>query len=147
MLDLSNKESHKFWRNYPDPIIYRTVSFMEGVEKWTADGNQELEEALVKLEKIIDEPGNIDIQEEDRIIDLLANLKMGRSLRILHALDTASPSAASKLLEYAEHTTKTPSNSSEIFLRRNTVFERLRLLAKIFSEERFNDVTKAMEQQ
>ena len=37
MPDLSHDGVHQFWKDYPDPMIYRVVSFMEGVEHWTVD--------------------------------------------------------------------------------------------------------------
>ena len=48
MADLSHDAVHKFWHEYEDPMIYRVISFMEGVEDWTLDGNPELE--LVRFE-------------------------------------------------------------------------------------------------
>ena len=49
MTALGPQEVHEFWRNYEDPMIYRVVSFMESVEKWTIDGNPEVEKALQEL--------------------------------------------------------------------------------------------------
>jgi len=67
-------------------------------------------------------------------------------LRIMQCLDTAHPGAASKLLMFAEKSNASPTNNIGLFLRRNIVFERLRLLGRVFSEERFILVQNAIEE-
>lgn len=144
MPDISNKGSHQFWYEYPDPIIYKVVSFMESVENWTLDGDPKLEKAVAELGTALDNIGNIDLQEEDKLIQTMISLKMGRSLRLLQCMDTAHPGAASKMLMRAEKAPKDDS-AAGLFLRRNVVFERLRLLSRIFSEERFATLLKILE--
>ncbi len=145
MPDLSNKGSHQFWFEYKDPMIYRVITFMEGVEDWTLDGDPALEEAMKKLGEILEDIGNIDLQKEDEFIKLAAYIKAGRALRLLQCMDTAHPGAASKLLMHAEEVSESTDDIPGLFLRRNIVFERLRLLARVFSAERFALVLKALE--
>ncbi len=145
MPDLSPKAVHQFWNDYQDPTIYKVISFMEGVEDWTADGDPQLETAIQKLGETLDEVGNIDLQQEDDLIKLVAHIKTGRGLRLLMCLDTAYPGAAAKVLMRAEEATKSDTDISGIFLRRNIVFERLRLLARVFGSDRFKLVLKALE--
>lgn len=144
MPDLSNKGSHQFWHDYPDPTIYKVISFMENVETWTHDGNPELEKAVADLGTALDNIGSVDLQEEDNFIKLSAHLKIGRALRLLQCMDLAHPGAASKILMYAEKAPNTDTTAS-LFLRRNIVFERLRLLSRIFSEERLAIISKILE--
>ncbi len=146
MPDFSHKGVHEFWHEYQDPTIYKVISFMEGVEDWTLDGNPELEASLQKLGKILEDIGNIDLQQEDDLIKLVAHLKTGRGLRILMSLDTAYPGAAAKVLMQAEEQTKSDADTAGIFLRRNIVFERLRLLGRVFAPDRFKLVLKALEE-
>jgi intracellular multiplication protein IcmW len=143
MPDLSNKEVHEFWHEYDDPIIYKIISFMESVENWTSEDNTALEKALEKLGTTLDDIGNIDLLEEDKIIQVAANLKMGRALRLLQGLDLAHPGAAAKILMQAESSAGT-NNWAALFLRRNIVFERLRLLSRIFSPERLSIIAKGV---
>ncbi len=145
MPDLSHKAVHQFWRDYKDPVIYRVISFMEGVEDWTADNNSELEAALKKLGETLDDIGNIDLQQQDAMIKLVSSLKTGRGLRLLMCLDTAYPGAAAKTLMHAEEITKSDTDTAGIFLRRNIVFERLRLLSRVFAPDRFKLVLKTLE--
>lgn len=145
MPDLSLEATHRFWHDYEDPIIYRVVTFMEGVEEWTLDGNPEFEASMARLGEALEDVGGIDLQREDDFIKLAAYIKASRNLRLLQCLDTAHPGAASKLLMHAENTSTSSDDVAGLFLRRNIVFERLRLLTRVFSPERFAMVTKVLE--
>jgi intracellular multiplication protein IcmW len=146
MPDMSLKATHKFWSEYSDPSVYRVLAFMEGVETWTLDGDPVLEEALKKLGEVLENIGAIDLKEEDRMMEVAAYIKATRNLFLLQTLDTAHPGAASKLLMYAERNSRSQDDVAGLFLRRNIVFERLRLLSRIFSEERFAMLSKILEE-
>jgi intracellular multiplication protein IcmW len=144
-LDLTS--SHEFWKNYEDPMIYRVISFMETVEDFTLDGVPALEETMEKLGDALEGLSSFELSKEDQFITLSSHIKTSRILRLLQAIDTIDPGSASKLLMYAEEN-NTPDNiMAGLFLRRNIVFERLRLLARVFSVERFNLVLKVLEQE
>ena len=145
MPDLSHKATHEFWSTFQDPTIYRVISFMEGVEEWTMDGDPGLEDALVRLGQTLEDVGNIDLQLEDYMIDVCTYLKTGRYLRLLMTLDMAYPGAAAKILMHAEEATKSNEDLAGIFLRRNIVFERLRLISRVFAPDRFKLITRALE--
>ncbi|PHQ80775.1 MAG: phosphoesterase [Coxiella sp. (in: Bacteria)] len=145
MPSLDHRDIHEFWSQYQDPTIYRVISFMEGVEDWTLDGNPELESALKRLGDALEDIGNIDLQLEKDMIDVCTYLKTGRYLRLLMCLDMAYPGAAAKILMHAEEITKADTDLAGIFLRRNIVFERLRLISRVFAPDRFKIITKALE--
>mgnify|MGYP005655547887 CR=1 FL=1 len=141
-LDLKN--THEFWQQFDDPTIYRVVSAMESVEEWTKDGDPALEQAIEKLSEAFEELSGFNIGEQENFIKLATFLKMPRLLRMLQLFDTTEPGCASKLLMYAEEN----SNGNEmvsLFLRRNIVFERLRLLSRVFSPSRFSIILRALE--
>jgi len=146
MPDLSNRASHEFWKNYQDDMIYRVISFMESMEDWTIDGDPELESAIQQFGRVLDDIGEIEIGEESNIMALCASIKTARCLRLLMSLDTAYPGAAAKVLMHAEDVTSSDDDIAGIFLRRNIVFERLRLLGRVFGEDRFRLVIKALEE-
>lgn len=146
MPDLSHKMVHQFWKEYQDPIIYRVITFMEGVEDWTLDGDPQLEKTINQLGETLEDIGNIDLQQEDAMIKLVAHIKTGRGLRLLMCLDTAYPGAAAKVLMHAEETTQKDNDIPGIFLRRNLVFERLRLLGRVFAADRFKLIVKSLEE-
>ena len=147
MPDLSLRAVHEFWKNYEDPMIYRVISFMEAVEQWTVDGDPKIEQVLKELGQGLDGVTKFELNKEECYVDVACYLKLGRALRILQAIDTTHPGAASRLLMYAEENSKSSDDHAGLFLRRNIVFERLRLLARIFSSERLALVTKVLEQE
>lgn len=146
MPNLDLKSSHEFWKNYDDPMIYRVIAFMETVEKFCLDGEPELEKSMQSLGEKLDELNSFELAKEDQFITLCAHLKTSRILRLLQAIDTIDPGSASKLLMYAEENNTPDNTMASLFLRRNIVFERLRLLARVFSSERLALVLKVLEQ-
>ena len=148
MPDLSHKASAEYWFGYSDPIIYRVVTFLESVEDWTLDGNPELEDAIAHLGKELDDIESIDLTKlghEETFIKLAGNIKSSRGLRLLQAIDMAHPGSASKVLVHAEETSISGSDPAGFFLKRNIIFERLRLLSRAFSEARLNLIHQAIE--
>ena len=121
---------------------------MESVEDWTLDGDPEFEAAMQQLGKELDDIEKIDmgmLAQEDVFIRIVGNIKSGRGLRLLQAIDTVHPGSASRILIHAEETSMGTHDSAGFFLKRNIVFERLRLLARVFSEYRLRLVARALE--
>jgi intracellular multiplication protein IcmW len=147
MPKLDLQAAHEYWKNYDDAMIYRVVSFMETAEDWTLDGNPALEQAIETLGDTLEQLTRFELSKEDLFITLCAHIKTSRILRLLQAIDTIDPGSASKLLMYAEENNTPENQMASLFLRRNIVFERLRLLARVFSVERFELVLKTLEQE
>lgn len=148
MPDLSHEASAQYWFEYVDPMIYRVITFMESVEDWSLDNNPELEAAINKLGKELDDIEKIDmgmLNHESSFIRLVGNLKSGRGLRLLQAIDVVHPGSASRILIHAEETSTGSHDPAGFFLKRNITFERLRLLARVFSEYRLKLVARALE--
>lgn len=145
MPKLDLKSAHEFWKNYEDPMIFRVISFMETAEDWTLDGAPALEQAMDKLGDNLEKLTRFELGKEDLFVDLCCHIKTSRILRLLQAIDTIDPGSASKLLMYAEENNNPQSPMAGLFLRRNIIFERLRLLARVFAPERFDTVLKALE--
>ena len=147
MPKLDLQSAHEFWKNYEDPMIYRVISFMETAEDWTLDGDPQLEEAILAIGDKLEQLSRFELGKEDQFIALCCHIKTSRILRLLQAIDTIDPGSASKLLMYAEEHNSPDNLSAGLFLRRNIIFERLRLLARVFAPERFELVLKALEQE
>jgi intracellular multiplication protein IcmW len=148
MPDLSHQASAQYWFEYLDPMIYRVITFMESVEDWTLDGNPELEEALNQLGKELEDIEKIDmslLSEEEKFIRIVGNIKSGRGLRLLQAIDTVHPGSASRVLIHAEETSVSSYDPAGFFLKRNIIFERLRLLSRVFCQYRLKLVLRALE--
>ncbi len=149
MPSLLTKDVHEFWNNYPDPMIYRVIMFMEAVEEYLdRDGDPEFIATLEKLGKELEDISAVNFNEfaeKDLPIAIAVQLKTGVGLRFLHMMDTVHPGCASRLLMYAEQNTLGEDDNNALFLRRNVVFERLRLMARVLSPERCVLVQKALE--
>jgi intracellular multiplication protein IcmW len=141
---LSNEEIHGFWYNHQDKSLYKIISFMESVENWTYDDDQSIDSALEVFGTGLDDIGYVDLQEEKKIITVISSLKIGRALRILQCLDTAHPGAAAKLLSFAKKNSTAEGDIYDLFIKRNIVFERLRLLGRIFSKDRLTTVLQTI---
>lgn len=148
MPDLSPKGVHQFWSQYQDSMIYRVVSFLEGVEHWILDGDPTIEAAMEQFGKELDDVSQVDfgkLGHEDPFMNICNAVSSARALRLLQAIDTVHPGSASKLLIYAEENSKDSDDPAGLFLRRNIVFERLRLLSRVFSKDRMKLVLTALE--
>jgi intracellular multiplication protein IcmW len=147
MPNLDLMAAHEFWKNYDDPMIYRVIAFMETAESWTLDGDPALEKNISRLGESLDQLSSFDLSKEDQFVTLCSHIKTSRILRLLQAIDTIDPGSASKLLMYAEENNSQEHVMANLFLRRNIVFERLRLLSRVFSQERCDLVLKVLEQE
>lgn len=145
MPNLDIPASHEFWKNYDDPMIFRVIAFMESAEGWTLDGNPDIEKAMTELGNNLDLLSRFELGKEEQFVTLCCHIRSSRILRLLQAIDTIDPGSASKLLMYAEENSSSDNPMAELFLRRNIIFERLRLLARVFAPERFDLVLKALE--
>ena len=146
MPNLDLAAANEFWKNYNDPMIYRVISFMETGENWTLDGTPALEEIIAKIGEALEGLTSFELGKENQFVTLCAHIKTSRILRLLQAIDTIDPGSASKILMYAEENNSPENAMAGLFLRRNIVFERLRLLARVFSQERFDLILKVLEQ-
>ena len=145
MADLDLIASNEFWRNYDDPMIYKVIAFMETAETWSMDGDPTLEAAVKTLGDALGELKTFELSKEEEFVTLCAHIKTSRILRLLQTIDTIDPGSASKLLMYAEEN-NTPDNlMASLFLRRNIIFERLRLLGRVFSKERIELILGVLE--
>lgn len=148
MPDLSYEASARYWYEFVDSTIYRVLTFMESVEDWTLDGDPTLEKTIETLGHELDNIESIDmdkLNQKDSFIRLVGNIKSGRGLRLLQAIDQVHPGSASKVLMHAEQTTLSSHDPAGFFLKRNIEFERLRLLSRVFSEYRLKLILKALE--
>ncbi|MAZ44741.1 MAG: phosphoesterase [Legionellales bacterium] len=150
MPDLSREAVNIFWCEYDRRTLYRIVTSMEQVENWTLDDITEIDQALSVLGDTLDAHPEAEVEDMDNLIKILANVFSARALRIMQYLDSVKPGTASKILMHAEEVTKDEANANpfaRLFLKRNLVFERLQLLARVFAPERVNLVIRALEKE
>ena len=146
MANFDEQAIYEFWRSFQDPTIFKVINLMESVEDWTLDGDPAVEEALKRLADAMKDMGQVELGSKEEFINVVSHLKTGRGLSILMALDMAYPGAAAKVLSHAESVRYQEGHAhTDYFLRRNLIFERLRLLGRVFSGERFKLVTGSFE--
>ena len=85
------------------------------------------------------------LSSSGEFIQLISQIKTGRGLRLLQSLDTVHPGSASKIIMHAEETGSDEDVPASFFLKRNIIFERLRLLSRTFSEQRLQLISRALE--
>lgn len=144
-VDLSLKASNEYWKTQHDPFLGRVINMLGNTEDWLQDDNPELEELVSSIIEGLDKLKKIEIKDERLFISLLSNIHISRALRFMQYLDSKTPGSASKLLIYAEVSSKGSSDYIGLFLNRNLIFERLQLLARIFAPQRIDLVVRALE--
>lgn len=146
MASFDRKSVYEFWKSFQDPTIFKVINLMESVEGWALDNNPAIEQALDRLGDAMGDMGKVELAAEELLIKVVSHLTTGRGLSVLMNLDMAYPGAAAKVLSKAEELRYNDDEGhTDYFLRRNLVFERLRLLGRVFSSERFKLVTSAFE--
>ena len=150
MPDLSRLGVHTFWHDYDRRVLYRIVASIEAVESWAIDNDVHVDQALIHLGEALEglSESDIEFHDEAKVVKLLASIHAGRALRLMQFLDIKKPGTASKLLVYAEESTKDKAQKdvfADMFLKRNLSFERLQLLSRVFAPERVKLVLNALE--
>ncbi len=148
MVDLSIDGVNSYWHSQEDQILFKIITFIESVETWTLGGNENIENEITKLGENFDDLSMVDIGDldiDEDIIKIISSIKFGRNLRILQILDQYSPGFSSRLIAFAEEKCAQDNDCYGIFLKRNLIFERIRLANRIFSKKRFQMLIQAME--
>lgn len=144
MPDLSHESVHAFWHEYDARILYRIVSSIEASESWV-ESDEEIQQMVSDLGDMLD--GSVDMNQlkQETLVNLLTSIPFAQALRLMHAIEGKRSGSISDLLVWAEHQQSSPDSPAKVFLRRNVVFERLQLCARIFSSDRLNLLKKALE--
>lgn len=144
MVDLTQQASLEYWKNFPDPMIFQVISLMESTEYWVFDSDETIENHMTQLGQAMEDITRFDLQHEQTFIDVGNRLHMSRVLRMMQAIDRLHPGSASRLLMYTEENAQSDA-SSNFFLQRNIAFERLRLLGRVFANERLELIQNALD--
>lgn len=149
MTDFSTEATKQYWIKNNTSNLLKVILLMESVDNWCKDTDPQIVQALNDLIQTLESTDQIDIsdlEDNTNFYTILSNLKTGQAVRLLQHIDKLHPGTASRLLIYAEDVTKNQNDQYGIFLKRNIVFERLRLMSRIFSKKRFDLVLKSLEE-
>lgn len=144
MPDLSHEGSIQFWREYMGGSIYDIINFIEQTEDWVASNDPKVEEALKNLADYFDQANSKTEFSHEDLITICAYVYLSQKLSIMQALDNTQPGLATQLIQTAE---KAPKDdiSSTTFLKRNIIFERMRILSRVLNPDRIQLVQKIYE--
>lgn len=142
--DMTLKGCHMFWSSFQDANVYRAICLMEKVEHWALDNHPEVEKKLIDLGVTLQNATSKKIDKMDDIMVMCSYMRMSRKLRFMQILDQIDPGAASRLIQHAEKR-KFSSNDAGLFLKRNVIFERMRMISRIMSPERLALVRKIVD--
>lgn len=144
MADISLSGAHDYWKNFQDDTVYRVIVLLESVERNYYDGNEAYEKAMSGLEDALSTMRNgDDLTDRQAMLDVLAYTKTSRYLRILQALDEVTPGAASRVIAEAEKSGR-DNQTAQLFLQRNIIFERFRLLPRVLAPDRLEMIVSAL---
>lgn len=144
-VDMSLDACHAFWDSFQDGNVGKIIKLMEKVEGWTLDHDPAIADKLVALGKALEDvPTGMTIDDFEKILSMCTYIRMSQKLRFMQALDQLDPGAASRLIQYAE---KNQFSSAEaaLFLKRNVIFERMRMISRILSPERVDMIRKMLD--
>lgn len=138
------------WSSSEDLRLASTLMAMDAVEKWTFDGQPEIEDGMRSLCDLLDKVGSdklIGSASHDFII-LLAYIQSGRALHMLNVMDSRFGGAGLKLVQTAVELTKRDSEFTQatLMVDRLETLRRIRSLNRIFSPARMRLVIKALQE-
>lgn len=143
MPDLSKETVHAFWHEYDATILYKIVCSFEESETWVVY-NEETQQIITDLGDVLEKTSDFSFLKEETLVKLLTVIKFSQALRIMQYLETKSGGMIARLLMWADEKERNNQADHHIktFLRRNLIFERLQLLARVFSKERVDLLAK-----
>ena len=145
MVDLSIAAARTFWQNFADPAVFRVIALLESVETALPEGEEAFESAMQGLGQALGDSGSgLDVLPED-FVAIIAYLKTSRYLRLLQATDEVKPGTASSIIAHAERNTATDA-AAKLFISRNVIFERFRLLSRVLAPDRLKMLAEALEE-
>ena len=144
MVDLSIATSYKFWQNFADGTVFRVIALLESVEDALPDRGEAFEAAMQSLSEAMGRASPETIRKPEAFVGVVAYLKTSRYLRLLQATDEIKPGTASGIIGYAERNVN-DNTDCRVFINRNVVFERFRLLSRVLSPDRLRLLAESLE--
>ena len=66
MPEFYHEKCHEYWAKHSDPMVYKALCFMESVEDWAIDENEEFDAVFVSLGESLINIDNIDLKHADK---------------------------------------------------------------------------------
>lgn len=144
MSDLSHDNAKQFWKDFMGGAIYDIIEFIEQTEDWVASEDPKAQASLDALSQHFNQATtNTGFSDQD-LIQVCAYVYLSQKLRIMQLIDTLQPGGATQLIQTAENAPKSDKPAA-VFLQRNLIFERMRILSRILDPNRIQLVQKIYE--
>ena len=143
MPDLSHESALDFWKTFMGGSVAHIIQFIEHTEDWVNLSDED-QAALKDLGRYLDNINSDSKPSEADFAEACATLHLSQKLRIMQALDAVSPGFATRMISAAEKNAAS-SPLSKMFLQRNLIFERMRIISRVFSKSRLQLVQKLYE--
>lgn len=142
-LSLGRSLVEAFWRAR-DPHTERILDMMGGAEDWRLDERPAITAALAALAPRLDRAGPEAIRKNlGALIETMGWLSSARALRLMEWLDArhGGEALAQQLMEMAA---QSDAKTARLLLDRLRVLHSMRLLIRIFSRKRVDEITKIL---
>ena len=141
MPDLSRESTLDFWMTFMGGSVSPIIEFIEHSEEWI---NIEDEAALSQLGQHLDTLSSESSLSELDYVRVCAKLYLSQKLRIMQILDSVSPGFATKMIDSAQNNAS-DDPLAKAFLQRNLIFERMRIMRRIFASDRVQLIQRLYE--
>lgn len=139
-LNLRKSIVAEFWKSR-DPRMAMILQWMESMEDWSMDDDRGFSEALLQLTpKMETSSRNALVENTELLLQVMAYMSSGRSLRLLEWFDEHFPQGLSvELVEMARDQEDDPR--AQILIDRLRSLQSLSLLGRVFSPARVRRIS------
>lgn len=145
MPNLRQSIIEEFWQK-KDPRMARILGWMESMEDWMLDDNEDVAEVIFVLANTLERVSKNDIvKNSEDLIKAMAYMSSPRALRLMEWFDERFPQGVSVDLTQKALEMK-GDERAELLLDRFQTLQRLSLLSKIFSPHRTRMIVDLLQQ-
>lgn len=133
-----------FWHR-KDPRMARILGWMESMEDWMLDDNEEVASSIFALAGTLEKiSGKEVLENSEEIIKAMAYMSSPRALRLMEWFDEHFPQGISVSL--TRKAQETDDETASLLLDRLNTLHRLSLLSKIFSPHRTKLIVELLQE-
>ena len=145
MPNLRQSIIEQFWQK-KDPRMARILGWMESMEDWMLDDNEEAAESIYMLANTLERVSRNDVLEHSEdLIKIMAYMSSPRALRLMEWFDEHFPKGVSVELTQKAASIK-DDECAELLLDRFNTLHRLSLLGRMFSPHRTRLIVDLLQQ-
>lgn len=134
-LNFNKTNINHFWKQ-ADPTVSKVISIMENVEHWVVDDVESVAKELVAMGKKLSDVSKESLNENaEALIEIMAYISCGKSLRLLHWIDAHYPTLSFFYVMSARQNVE-ESDQARLLIDRLQTIKTISLLGKIFAPSR-----------